>query len=58
MKWMESFDQKTTNSLPIQVNEEKYEKISQMNHAISHMFFDHTAIMNFGWIINTHIPRR
>lgn len=41
--------------LPVQVNEEKYEEIAQMDHTVAHMLFNHSAVMNLGRIKQTHV---
>lgn len=44
--------------LPVQVNEEAEEVISQLNHALLHVGLELTPVMNLGGIKHTHVPHR
>lgn len=44
--------------LPVQVNEEAEEVISQLNHALLHVGFELTPVMNLGGIKHTHVSHR
>lgn len=44
--------------LPVQVNEEAEEVISQLNHALLHVGLELTPVMNLGGIKHTHVSHR
>lgn len=44
-----------TKYLPVKINKKKYKAISQVNHAIAHIFLQLATIVNFRRVINSHI---
>jgi hypothetical protein len=42
-------------SLPVKINEENYQIVSNMNQTVSQMFSHHSTIMNFGGIVQPNI---